>query len=79
MEPEIVKTKEEQIEEVFHKFGWTTDDKIFWSRYNTDPWVYNLANALLQSVVENTRLRAIIMAHTEGIINGVNETSDGGD
>lgn len=30
----------------------------FWKRYHTDPWVFNLANAVRKLTDENTRLRA---------------------
>ena len=36
---------ETRLEDALRPFGWTCSDD-FWRRYYTDPWVFNLANAV---------------------------------
>lgn len=36
---------EERLEDALRPFGWTCGTD-FWQRYHTDPWVFNLANAV---------------------------------
>lgn len=39
------RTSQERMEAALRPFGWTcTAD--FWERYHSDPWVFNLANAV---------------------------------
>jgi hypothetical protein len=38
---------EAQLAAALAPFGWRCDaDREFWRRYYTDPWVFNLANAV---------------------------------
>lgn len=41
-------TKTEKIEEMMNRYGWNVDEG-FWERYQNDPLVYNLTNALLNT------------------------------
>lgn len=35
----------QDMEDMLETFGWTASEE-FWKKYDTDPWVFNLANAL---------------------------------
>jgi hypothetical protein len=49
------------------RFGWTCGPE-FWQRYYSDPWVFNLANAVEKLTAENERLSlAYIEATNPGI------------
>jgi hypothetical protein len=65
-----VKITVEPLADALARFGWTTNDE-FWHRYNTDVWIFNLANAVKKLTEENDRLRK------EN--NGTQRPSTGGD
>ena len=45
------------VTEALKAFGWTCGPE-FEKRYRTDPWVFNLANAVQRLTEENRRLTA---------------------
>ena len=50
---------EDRMAAALKPFGWTcTED--FWRRYYSDPWVFNLANAVERLTDEVTRLQRLI-------------------
>ena len=53
---------EAKMEAVLAQFGWTCGDD-FWKRYYTDPWVFNLANAIERLTDENVRLAQLVGKH----------------
>lgn len=46
---------EERMAAALEPFGWTCTE-TFWQRYHTDPWVFNLANAVERLTEEVKRL-----------------------
>lgn len=42
---EVEQKAQERMEAALRPFGWTMGGE-FWRRYYTDPWVFNLANAV---------------------------------
>jgi hypothetical protein len=55
-------------------FGWTCTDE-FWRRYYSDPWVFNLANAVERLDAECDRHRRANLVRA--VIEGWNEDVDG--
>lgn len=52
-------SSEESLAAALRPFGWTcTED--FWRRYYTDPWVFNLANAIERMAFRVAELEARI-------------------
>jgi len=51
---------EEKMTAALRRFGWTCGPE-FWQRYYSDPWVFNLANAVerLTDQLEEAQLRSI--------------------
>lgn len=51
---------EDRLEAALKPFGWACGPE-FWKRYYTDPWVFNLANAVarLSEQLDNAQLRSI--------------------
>jgi hypothetical protein len=51
---------EERMTAALRPFGWTCGSE-FWRRYRSDPWVFNLANAVekLSVALEEAQLRSI--------------------
>lgn len=42
---------EASVAEALRPFGWTCTEE-FWQRYHSDPWVFNLANAVERQAAE---------------------------
>ena len=51
---------EETMQAALKRFGWECGPE-FWWRYHSDPWVFNLANAVerLTAELDDTQLRSI--------------------
>jgi hypothetical protein len=69
------------------RFGWECGPE-FWKRYDADPWVYHLANAVERLTAEIERLRAQqgpvsddvirdLVAAAAGLSEGANPTAAG--
>ena len=56
---------EQAIVDALRPFGWACDIE-FWRRYYSDPWVFNLANAVEQQHAELVRLRSLELAEVGG-------------
>lgn len=55
---------EDKMAAALRPFGWTcTED--FWRRYYSDPWVFNLANAVERLTEERARLIAQVVSASE--------------
>ena len=46
------------MQEALRPFGWECDSE-FWGRYHSDPWVFNLANAVERVTVDHQALTAL--------------------
>jgi len=65
----------ELVEAALKPWGWTCGPE-FWERYATDPWVFNLVNALTRTTAESERLRHALTnvaenLHAAGLISDV--------
>lgn len=58
---------EEKMADALKRFGWTCGPE-FWQRYYSDPWVFNLANAV-ERLTEDLRLATIDQAIAEADAN----------
>lgn len=56
---------EQKMAAALKPFGWTCGPE-FWDRYYTDPWVFNLANAVQRLTEEVDRLCADVEPHESG-------------
>lgn len=45
---------EQRLAKALARFGWTCSDE-FWNRYYSDPWVFNLANAVERLTAEQVK------------------------